>query len=70
LKLNLTADVGIQKSDEKHYKGENSGAEWLTSYCQMIAEELNIKEGLTVWLILMEILVMKKDCKIGTHEPQ
>jgi hypothetical protein len=27
LKLNLTADIGIQKSDEKHYKGEYSGAE-------------------------------------------
>jgi hypothetical protein len=45
LKLNLTADIGIQKSDEKHYKGEYSGAEWSTSYCQMIAEELSIKRG-------------------------
>jgi hypothetical protein len=29
LKLNLTANMGIQKSDEKHMKGEYSGAERL-----------------------------------------
>lgn len=43
-KLSLTANLNVwqHQNQMKILKGENYGVEWSTSYCQEIAEELNI----------------------------